>query len=299
MSKKINTKEQCFKYVNITEEEKNWGLYVTGAGNIKVNKYVAYPLVDDPEHHYFHYSLGRRLTDYQILYITKGEGVFESEVSGTTKVVAGDIFILFPHTWHRFKPNENTGWDEYWVEFNGDFVSTLLLPHIIDIKKPVIHVGFLPEVTNLYLKIINLIKAENSGYSYIAAGILLQLIGELISTIKYKSFKGTAIEEKIKLAKLYMHEHITQTMAQEDIAIQLGVSYSLYRKSFKDYVGISPAQFHLQLKIKAAKDLLVSSNQSIKEIAFNLGYQNTSYFYKIFKTKTGYTLLEYRNKNRR
>ena len=108
--------KKFYKYLTIGEEDKRWGMYLTGAGHIWVDKQTEYPLVDDPSHHYFHWSEGRRLSDYQVLYITKGKGIFESEITGTRKINAGDVFILFPGIWHRFKPDEDSGWDEFWVD---------------------------------------------------------------------------------------------------------------------------------------------------------------------------------------
>lgn len=89
------------------------GIYLQAAGHTEVRKRIEYPLTDHPIHHYFLWSQGRRLSEYQILYITNGKGVFESELSGKQYVNAGDLFILFPDIRYRFSPDWNTGWNEY------------------------------------------------------------------------------------------------------------------------------------------------------------------------------------------
>ena len=86
--------QRFYKYLTVSGEDRKWGVYLTGAGHINVNKHTKYPLVDDPSHHYFHWSVGRRITEYQILYITRGQGIFESEHTGTTRITAGNVFIL-------------------------------------------------------------------------------------------------------------------------------------------------------------------------------------------------------------
>ncbi len=80
--------KRFYKYISVGEEDKRWGIYLTGAGHIKIDKHTEYPLKDDPSHHYFHWSTGRRLSEYQILYITRGQGVFESEMTGLRKINA-------------------------------------------------------------------------------------------------------------------------------------------------------------------------------------------------------------------
>ena len=77
------------------------------------------------------------------------------------------------------------------------------------------------------------------------------------------------------------------------------MGYSIYRKKFKEYTGISPAQYQINLRINKAKDLLITSNQSLKEIALNLGFDSSDYFFRLFKQKTGFTPSDFREKNER
>ncbi|HAZ04287.1 MAG: hypothetical protein A2W90_23090 [Bacteroidetes bacterium GWF2_42_66] len=71
------------------------------------------------------------------------------------------------------------------------------------------------------------------------------------------------------------------------------------RKKFKEYTGVSPAQYQIQLRINKAKDLLITTNQSFKELAHELGFESTDYFFRLFRQKTGFTPSEFREKNRR
>ncbi|WP_336527821.1 helix-turn-helix domain-containing protein, partial [Bacteroides acidifaciens] len=50
-----------------------------------------------------------------------------------------------------------------------------------------------------------------------------------------------------------------------------------------------------ELKLRKAKQLLVGTSQSVKEISFFLGFQSTEYFFSFFKKRTGLTPLEYRS----
>jgi quercetin dioxygenase-like cupin family protein len=59
-------------------------------------------------------------SEYQLLAITRGCGVLETASCPHMEIRAGDIFILFPNQWHRFRPDTATGWDENFVGFDGD-----------------------------------------------------------------------------------------------------------------------------------------------------------------------------------
>jgi len=291
-----NTYTRFYKYLTITGENRKWGLYLTGSGHVKVPENTEYPLHDEPSHHYFHWSKGRRLSNYQILYITKGRGVFESEVSELRKVVAGDVFILFPGVWHRFKTDLSTGWDEYWVEFNGDILEHYRANTYLDPENPVIRVGVQEDIIQNFMSIIDMIRDERPGYQYLVSGNLMHILGQIFGSVKYQPFKGKLIEEQIHQAKLRIAENLSQTISQEVLANEIGLGYSLYRKKFKEYTGVSPAQYQIQMRIQKAKTLLIETRQSLQEIALNLGFESANYFYRIFKQKTGMTPSEFRDK---
>lgn len=291
--------KRFYKYVTASEEDKRWGIFLTGAGHIKIDKNAEYPLKDDPSHHYFHWSTGRRLSEYQILFITRGNGVFESEITGSRKINVGDLFILFPKIWHRFKPDKAVGWDEYWLEFDGDLIRHFCTKEFLNPENPVITIGLNEDMVENYLKIINLIKDEKPGFQYIASGVLLQILGQIFASKKYQLFEGKIVENQIRQAKLLILENMHKSILQKDIAKNIGMGYSLYRKKFKEYTGISPTQYHINLKTNKAKDLLITSNQSLKEIAHTLGFESPDYFFKLFKQKTGFTPSDFREKNER
>jgi len=53
---------------------------------------------------------------------------------------------------------------------------------------------------------------------------------------------------------------------------------------FKNYTGLSPNQYHMQLKIKKAKELIMNK-KSIKEISNYLGFETAQYFSRLYKKK--------------
>jgi AraC-like DNA-binding protein len=190
-----------------------------------------------------------------------------------------------------------TGWDEYWIEFYGDLIGHYRRNGFLNPEYPVLSIGMVEDILQCYLKIIDLITAERPCFQYIASGILLQILGLLFAAVKYQQFEGKNIENRIIQAKLVLNENMQSPVSQEKIAGEIGMGYSLYRKKFKEYTGISPTQYQIHLKITKAKELLIASAMTLKEIAYSLGFDSTDYFYRLFKKKTGSTPSEYREKN--
>ena len=93
-----------------------------------------------------------------------------------------------------------------------------------------------------------------------------------------------------------MKENINGSIALETIAAELGLGYTWFRRAFKEYTGISPAQYQLQMKQNRAKELLTNSNLNISEIAYELGFDSASHFCTFFKSREKFTPTEYREK---
>jgi AraC-like DNA-binding protein len=288
-----------YKYLTVSAQTKTWGLYLTGAGYTEVTDQVEYPLTDHPDHHYFKWSTGRRLSEYQILYITKGKGVFESELSGRKKVKEGDLFILFPDVWHRFSPKKATGWNEYWIEFNGSFARQMQCNLYINPEEPLIHLGLGEDLKEKFLNVIKQVRDEDMTFQFTASAVLMQILAQIAAKKVSGSFKSQDIESQIKQAKNYIAENLNLPISPEKIAEHLDISYSLFRMQFRKYTGFSPIQYQIQLRLQKAREMLGASNYSIKEIATKVGFESTYYFSRLFKQKTGKSPSEFRNGNRR
>ena len=83
----------------------------------------------------------------------------------------------------------------------------------------------------------------------------------------------------------------------EAIARELGVSYSWFRKTFKEYTGISPAQYQLPQRLLKAKEMLTGTDINISDIAYALKFVNTGQFSTFFKHKEGVTPSDFRKRN--
>jgi hypothetical protein len=109
--------EDFFKYTTKSIEDKNWGLYINVAGCANILPGECYPPPGHPSEYSFSWENGRILHEFQINYITSGEGILETR-SGKYPVREGSVIIVFPGMWHRYRPSK-TGWKEHYVGFNG------------------------------------------------------------------------------------------------------------------------------------------------------------------------------------
>lgn len=288
--------ESFVKYIHAGPLDKEWGLFLTGAGYAQIPATSVYPPNVHPSGYFFTWEKGRILQEYQINYITDGSGIFETSTD-QFQVVPGSMLILRPGMWHRYKPDPNTGWNEHYLGFNGDFCSHLFNEGFFQSGKPVLYVGFQESLLKLFLEIIQLVKDEKTGHQQVAAANTILILSKILSVVRNQEFAGKSIERTIRKACLYFRENLNTNVNIEELADELNVGYSYFRQMFRKYTGISPTQYHLSLRIQKAKDLLVSTDQSFKEIAIDLGFESYFYFSRIFKDKTGKSPMEFRKEH--
>lgn len=289
-----------YRYLPVSADDEKWGLSVLNAGCTRIQPNEPYPYRQHPVHHNFLWENGRTLYEYQLIYIVNGSGFFESLSVQNQKIEAGCIILLFPGEWHRYKPHPNKGWDEYWVGFNGSIIERLIESNFFQKSKPLINIGFNDEILALINSILLYTREEKAGYQQVISGTVLHLLGKLYSLDKQKKFeKENTTEKVITQAIVLLRSKLDEHISMETIAIELQVGYTWFRKTFKQYTGMAPHQYFIQLKIEKAKTLLGDLNKSVKEIAYELNFEYPLYFSKIFKKKVGLSPEKFRNNSGR
>ena len=86
---------------------------------------------------------------------------------------------------------------------------------------------------------------------------------------------------------LYLEKHYRENPAIADLAELCHISESSFRRLFRAYTGLAPQDYAARLRIGKARLLLESGAMSVAEAAEAVGYQDSSYFSRVFKLKTG------------
>lgn len=282
------------KYFSISPTDEAWGIVVTTVGHQPIPPNSSYPRSQHPKSHIFEPQKGRILKEYQLVYISEGKGWFESASCKRQEIKAGTMILLFPNEWHTYEPDKETGWFEYWVGFRGEHIDNRVREGFFSPQNPLFHVGFDSSIIGLYEDIANYALQEKSAYQQIISSIVLYILGTVYYKYKNETFNDSFAISKINEARAIMKQEDGYNLSPEDIAKSLGVSYSWFRKMFKLYVDVSPAQYQANMKLLQAKELLDNTDLSITEITYKLGFENTSQFSTFFRKKTGIPPLQYR-----
>lgn len=281
------------RYLPISERGRRWGLYVTGAGCGRVPPGGHYPRAGHPPSHEFAWQRGRVLHEYQIVYIKDGSGWFESHATGKTLIEGGTVFLLFPEVWHRYRPCESTGWEECWVGFAGEDADRLQQRGFMKPAEPLLKAGPDDLIAHAFTILLDRMRSEPHGFEPLIAASVWELIAAVVSAAERQDSRSRH-HDVVRRAKLVLEDQAEGLPVIEELAAKLGVSPSHFQQLFKSSTGLSPYQYHLQLKIRRAREMLRGSDMPIKQIAGLLHFESVYHFSTLFKKKTGYSPIQWR-----
>ncbi|MCL3854442.1 MULTISPECIES: AraC family transcriptional regulator [Parabacteroides] len=285
-------KHNIIKYLPTNDNETTWGISISSIGFQSIRPNENYPLKGHSAKYTFNPEKGRIIDEFVLVYVTRGEGIFISSNCPMSKISEGDVFFIFPKQWHTHHPIAEIGWDEYYFTLSGPYFDNLLRK-IVNYTNPIFHIGINRLLINHLNEMIDSAMAEKPAFQVLLGGTALHIISLIYSINKTQDY-GTEAIQKMQKACMLMRENVYENFTSEDIAKAINMSYSNFRKFFKKYVGITPHQYILQLKINKIKELLDSTEMSIQDISAKLNFESPDYFSFFFRKKTGVSPISYR-----
>jgi len=291
----LNIHKSFSQYFVISEDDEAWGIHILNCGASIIPRGAVFPQRSHPDNYYFNWHSGRVLREYQIIYLYRGRGEFESHESGKVELKEGSVILIFPGVWHRYKPLADEEWQTYWVGFNGELARKIMDNLHILPENPVQELGYQKKITQIFQQIFEVGHAEFSGYQQVLSGEVVKLAGWLHALKRKAEFGDYDADAIIRQARIIIMNS-PDDISIQTVADELNIGYSRFRKLFKEYTGMAPGQYQIELKLKRAINLLYDKNKPIKEIAMESGFSSPYYFSRIFKKKLGCSPLYFRNK---
>jgi len=288
--------DNYFRYFPISKELRIWGVGVTASGFARTPPGGDYPPDKHPEDHHFDWTHGRTLDALQILLISSGGGWFETGATGECRLEAGMAFLLLPKTWHRYRPDPVTGWEESWVELRGPLVEKLLqagifLPETI-LRRGAIDAG----MEDSFEKIHQLVRNGSAGFQPGLSAAALNLLAQFVSIAPARP-QPSRIQRAVNEAERYLGEHHAEPLNIEALAKRLGVAYSHFRRAFRAQTGFAPWQYVIHLRLTRARRLLASSDAKLEEVAARVGFSSGFHLSLAFKQAYGQSPSQWRRLN--
>lgn len=241
----------------------------------------------------------KKLQHYEIIYITRGNGELVVDLN-TYQFSDGRIFCLFPGQLRTIKSSSQL--EGYYITASADFIYlSQTYSNLVESRQPFqsalepLDVQIDKELSGEIDEILVKLKREYENYFLLRSEILFGLfkVFAIYLTRKYVTKRSVNPHKRDNhLASLFfslLHKNYKTKKMVVDYADEMCISASYLNHVIKKNSGFS-ASYHIQQQIVLeAKRQAKYSDRSMKEIAFDLGFDDVAHFSKFFKNNTGVT----------
>lgn len=231
--------------------------------------------------------------EHILIYVVTGTGTYHHKKN---EYVAeeNDYFVVPVKLFSSMDISVGNPWTIYWAFFAGSQaanVATFLMGKDYAPKKAKPLVGRVAQFNDIlhHLELMenieNLVYANSRFYSFVCSFKL-----NVLSAKKYGK------KDRVIHTIEYMRENISKAITLEQLADLAGLSVSHYCAVFKKKTAQTPMQLFTYMKIQRACQWLQNRNETIKTVAYNLGFFDQYHFSKVFRSVMGVSPRGFKNR---
>ncbi|MDI2125501.1 AraC family transcriptional regulator [Yinghuangia seranimata] len=229
---------------------------------------------------------GRVLGCYQLTLITAGTGWFRSGSAQAPRipVQAPAAFLLFPGLYHAYSPDP-TGWREHWVLFEGPTAAAYEELGFLDRNDPITSLSAVKPLRAGFDRLLTAVEPGAPNREVVTSAVVHQLITDL---------KAVRVHEDGSRVVRYFDEHATEPLTVGEHARRLGLDEASLRGEMQRATGTTPKEYIVRTRLSRAKRLLLATDQPVREVARNVGYDDAAYFTRLFTRRVNQSPTEFR-----
>ncbi len=248
----------------------------------------------------------RNVYDYELEYIVEGNG--KMIIDGREyPAVPGTLFCRRPH-------QKNQGimpYKCYLIPFDiwGNYNNTIdqftvrqksyqPLMGNDGLPPEISRIFYMDRMEEIFRAIYNEYLQDKPLKQLMLRSYFYHILNEVFEASFNKSDKEISmpvtLQQKIKRCINFINDNYKENISIDTLSEIAGLSASHFHRVFKVITGQSPVQFILSKRLMEAKRLLTQTSLSVKEICYECGFDNQSYFSRTFKQKNNMTPIDFR-----
>lgn len=260
--------------------------------NDKLSIRIAAPAFGQPSADMINeYGLTHRTAFYCFLFMIEGSTIHSVDLK-QFEVTNNELLFILPHQMLEL-PDTKHGSDYFKIVFDDNCLSRLPKQYsfLIDplnnqkIRFSTTAAARLRLTFDILLGLLSIMDADPE--------LILAHLNSLLTEMNTAYFSADKNPANSKLSKyiafkVFVEKHLTDHLMVSDIAEKIGINSNGLYQIVKHYSGLSPKEFMInRLILEARRRLHYTETSSIKELAFDLGFNDPEYFSRLFKKVTG------------
>lgn len=242
------------------------------------------------------------ISNHVVSIVLSGEQHIETDDGDLIKVKEGEVLFIPRGLYHisDFLP-QNGNFKSLLFYFDDaiiqEFLSTSKITEIT--KRGVsnhLKFGMVPNLRLFADALVSIYKGDhlkNKSFLELKILELLHLLNSLAKKQDFANFLFRLTLPKKRNIKTFMEHNFDKPLKIEDYAYLTGRSLSTFRRDFKSYYNITPQKWLKEKRLEKALNILNTQAIKVTDLAYEVGYENTSYFIKEFKSKVGQSPKQY------
>lgn len=247
----------------------------------------------------------RLIVDHELIYITSGRGVYRTTDS-VVPLEAGVGLLIPPFVPHVFEVERKIHHQAVHFDLAPD-----LLPNETPLDQREAYAVRLAEgwtwpgtwawpARHASVDMLDrIIRDFATGDSLASAAASARLTMLLLDLLREQSdpdqpHHANLNRSRMEQAARWLERNLTSAVTAEDMAAAAGLSIRHFRRLFRDWAGMSPAEFILRARIARARHLLRNPDLLMKQIAAEVGFADQFHFSRVFRRMEGISPTSYR-----
>ena len=191
-------------------------------------------------------------------------------------------------------PRKGQGWSEVYAVFDGPVFDLWKQSGLLDPSRPVRRLQTVDYWLPRFSAVIQAGRTPGLSPSLIEVCQLQRVLAEALTAPGPDAAAATEKQWAQQACSL-LEADLSRPLDLHAAAATMNVSYELFRKRFRQVVGLSPAQYRARRNIDLACELIRAGQLRHKQIASRLGFADEYHFSKRFKKITGRSPRQFRN----
>ena len=261
---------------------------------------LLYPLMPTdigwyPSAHYHFCERENGAPEHILILCVAGSGWYE--INGVRGNLNPNEALLIPgNTPHIYGASDSLPWSIHWVHFIGssaDFFASQL-------PKGEYVLSVHPEATERLRQLFSECS-DSLATNFVLPRMLYasQALHHLLASVFFnnRSFSPTLQTSrfhKLDSTLTFLQKNVHRALTLSELADHAHLSVPHFSRLFKEQTGFAPIDFFIHLKIQEANRLLLISDMTVREISYELGYEDPYYFSRLFKRIMGMSPTQYR-----
>ena len=242
-----------------------------------------------------YYTERSHLPSFLIKFTLSGEGLLTYQ-GKQYHLRAGDLFFIDCQEYQRYQTISDIPWEMDWIHLYGQNISSFYQEFIRD-GEHTCHTTTVPlknKIHRLITQLIHMQQGANARTDFQSSLNIHELLNELILQKYQMDFEEADIPVYIRELQQYLEAHFKETITLKQLEQHFLLNKYQLSKDFSKYIGSPPIDYLINKKLSYAKDLLRYTDFSIRAIAEEIGIDNSAYFSRLFKSKTGLSPRDFR-----